>query len=83
MKGKWMKLDRLALLAAGLLALSACNKDRPGNITAEENDQLNNIAETLDTSPDSLTVEEAPVGNGDAGTEEAPAANDTAPTNSQ
>lgn len=78
-----MKLDRLALLAAGLLALCACNKDQPGNITAEENDQLNNIAETLDTSPDSLTVDEAQLGNGDAASDEAAPANEAAPTNSQ
>ena len=68
-----------ALAALGvLLTLSACNRHNDqgvGGVTADEADQLNNAAEMLDTSPDSLTApEDAPLGNADgSGSAEAPA----------
>jgi len=60
-----------ALAALGvLLTLGACNRHNDqgvGGVTADEADQLNNAAEMLDTSPDSLTApEDAPLGNADA-----------------
>ena len=61
-----------ALAAAGALALAACGGGDSNGPTAEEDRELNNAAAMLDenvtdASPDSLTVEAAPVGNGDAG----------------
>jgi hypothetical protein len=51
-------MRRLAAAAAmaSLLALGACGRsdDKAGGLTAEENRQLDNAAEMLDTSPDSL-----------------------------
>ena len=61
-----------ALAAAGALMLAGCGGGDSTGPTAEENRELNNAAEMLDdsnvtdASADSLTVEEAPVGNGDA-----------------
>lgn len=61
---------RKAILAAGLaaaMALAGCgDKASDGSPTAEENRQLNEAAEMLDTSPDDLVpAEEAELGNGD------------------
>jgi hypothetical protein len=53
------------LLAAASLA-AACGQKNDGSPTAAENDQLNNISEELDTSPDSLVPEDATLGNGEA-----------------
>lgn len=54
--------------AAGLLALGACGggEGNSGGLSAEENQKLDNIAETLDASPDSLVATgDAPIGNGE------------------
>jgi hypothetical protein len=59
---------RTALLAAALLA-TACGREDDGSPTAAENEQLNNISEVLDTSADSLVVEDPALGNGEAGAE--------------
>jgi len=70
-------------LAAGGLAalalLTGCGGDQPANegVTAEESRQLNETAEMLDTSPDSLIADEnLAIGNG-----EMPAADDAARAN--
>lgn len=58
----------LAVVAA-VLALAACggNNDNPGGVTQEESEQLNNAAEMLDASPDSLVAgDETGLGNGEA-----------------
>jgi hypothetical protein len=51
-------MSKLVAAAAmvSLLALGACGRgdDKAGGLTAEENRQLDNAAEMLDTSPDSL-----------------------------
>jgi hypothetical protein len=63
----------LTLVAlAGAAMLAACGGDEErGGVTAEEARQLDNAAEMLDASPDSLVAsEEMPLGNG-----EEPAAN--------
>ena len=56
-----------AALLAATAALSACGaKKDPNAPTAEESAQLNNAAEMLDASPDSLAVnEDVALGNGD------------------
>ncbi|HEX8466832.1 MAG TPA: hypothetical protein VF620_03390 [Allosphingosinicella sp.] len=54
-----------ALLACASL-VSACGRDEDGSPTAAENEQLNNISEVLDTSADSLVVEDPALGNGEA-----------------
>ena len=59
-----------AILAVGLvasLALAGCGSGSDdGSPTAEENRQLNEAAEMLDTSPDDLVpAEEAELGNGE------------------
>ena len=53
--------------AAAVFALGACGggDGNSGDLSAEENRKLDNIAETLDASPDSLVAEEAPIGNGE------------------
>jgi len=55
-----------ALLACASL-VSACSREDDGSPTATENEALNNIAEVLDTSPDSLVAEDPALGNGEAG----------------
>jgi hypothetical protein len=59
------------VVVAAVLALGACGgreEQGAGGVTAEESQQLNEAAEMLDASPDSLTVaNEAELGNGDAG----------------
>jgi hypothetical protein len=62
-----------AMLAAAACTLAACGGGDSNTPTAEEARELDNAAAmlddngTMDASADSLTVEEAPVGNGDAG----------------
>lgn len=59
-----------ATAMASLLALAACGRseDKAGGLTAEENRQLDNAAEMLDTSPDSLVpADDNVTGNGEAG----------------
>ena len=46
---------------------AACGREEDGSPTAAENEQLNNISEVLDTSADSLVVEDPALGNGEAG----------------
>ena len=60
---KWI----CALGLAAVTALAGCGeKASDGSPTAEENRQLNEAAEMLDTSPDDLVpAEEAELGNGD------------------
>ena len=62
-----------AVLAAAAMLAACGEREGEGRPTAEENRELNNAAAmldentTTDASADSLTVEAAPVGNGDAG----------------
>ena len=61
-------MNRALLSAILLIGLGGC-KDRDstenGGVTADEAIALDNAAEMLDTSADSLTATEAPIGNGD------------------
>ncbi|WP_165356459.1 hypothetical protein [Sphingosinicella sp. BN140058] len=59
------------LTAAALALLAGCGDKESTGPTAEENAQLDEAANMLDTSPDSLTVENPELGNGDAPTPEA------------
>lgn len=57
--------------AAAMLAVGGCSggeeEQGAGGVTAEESQQLNEAAEMLDASPDSLAVDEnAELGNGEA-----------------
>jgi hypothetical protein len=61
---------------AALVLVAGCGGSQPANegVTAEESRQLNETAEMLDTSPDSLIADEnLEIGNG-----ETPAANTAA-----
>lgn len=65
-------IGAVALFAA-IAALSACGgaKKDPNMPTEEENKQLDNAAEMLDASPDSLAVnEDVALGNGDEAADE-------------
>ena len=74
------------VVMAVALALAACGGDEPreGGVTAEESEALNDTAEMLDASPDSLVAGDATgLGNGEAGSAEAAeaaAANEAADT---
>jgi hypothetical protein len=60
-------MKKMLAAAAAVLALSACGggEDKQTGLTAEDNRELNNAAEMLDTSPDSLVVaDNEAVGNG-------------------
>jgi hypothetical protein len=66
------RMTGAALAVVGALTLAACGGGDPNTPTAEENAELNNAAAMLDdnvvdASADSLTVDEAAIGNGDAG----------------
>jgi hypothetical protein len=61
------KSTALAALLAGAFLVAACGREDDGSPTSAENAQLNNIAEVLDTSPDSLVAEEPALGNGEDG----------------
>jgi hypothetical protein len=69
-------IARAALIATALTALaglSACNRGggNEGGLTAEDNRQLDNAADMLDTSPDSLVADNgADLGNGDVDDDE-------------
>jgi hypothetical protein len=72
-KREALQMRRIVAAAAmsSLLALGACGRgdDKSGGLTADENRQLENAAEMLDTSPDSLIpADNTALGNG----EEAP-----------
>ena len=61
------------VVVAAVLALGACggNDQGEGGVTAEESKQLNEAAEMLDASPDSLVAsDETGLGNGEAGNAE-------------
>ena len=61
------------VVVAAVLGLGACGggDDKEGGVTAEESKQLNEAAEMLDASPDSLVAgEETGLGNGEAGNAE-------------
>jgi hypothetical protein len=61
-------MKKLVMAAgAALFALAACgSEENPGGLSAEENRELNNAAEMLDASPDSLIAsDEATLGNGE------------------
>jgi hypothetical protein len=53
------------MIAAAALALAACGQQdqATGGLTAEESRRLNEHAETLDASPDSLTADDVDFGN--------------------
>ena len=62
------------VVVAAVLGLGACGggDDKEGGVTAEESKQLNEAAEMLDASPDSLVAgDETGLGNGEAGNAEA------------
>jgi hypothetical protein len=55
-----------AALAMGIAALGACGKGGNSNeLTAEDNAELNDANNMLDTSPDSLAVGNVALGNGE------------------
>ena len=61
------------VVVAAVLALGACGggEQKEGGVTAEEAKQLNEAAEMLDASPDSLVAsDETGLGNGEAGNAE-------------
>jgi len=60
-------MKRIVIVAALAGALAACSGGETNNaVTAEEAAGLNNAADMLDTSPDSLIANsEAPLGNGE------------------
>ena len=71
-------LTTALLGAAATIAACGGSDESNGGVTAEESQQLDNAAEMLDASPDSLVAtDEAPLGNGDEaipdGNMEAPA----------
>ena len=68
-------MKRILIAAVLVGALAACTGDESNNaVTPEEAAGLNNAADMLDASPDSLVADsEAPLGNG-----EEPAMSDTA-----
>jgi hypothetical protein len=62
------KLGTLSIATAALIALAACgSKKDEGGLTAQDNQELNNAAEMLDASPDSLVASDnVTLGNGEA-----------------
>jgi hypothetical protein len=59
------------LAAAALLAGCGGNDEQQGGVTTEEAEKLENTAEMLDTSPDSLVPsDDMPLGNGEEPVEE-------------
>lgn len=57
----------LAALIAAAALTAGCGREDDMSPTAAENESLNNIAEVLDTSADSLVAEDPALGNGEAG----------------
>ncbi len=58
----------MGFVAAAALVLGACGgpDENAGGLSGEENRKLDNIAETLDASPDSLSAtDETGLGNGE------------------
>jgi outer membrane murein-binding lipoprotein Lpp len=65
-----MQKFAFAALAAGALLVSGCGDDADsGEPTAAENKQLDQAAEELDTSADSLTADDMTLGNGEESAE--------------
>ena len=66
-----MKTMTMAAAAAALAMLTACGgEENAGGLSAEENRELNNAAEMLDASPDSLVAtDDAALGNGEENAE--------------
>jgi hypothetical protein len=63
-----LRVIAAAAAAGALMTLTACGGGETNTPNAEEQAQLDNIANALDTedaSADSLTVDEAPIGTGD------------------
>lgn len=59
-------LGMKAALVAGVAMLAACGDGGAGSPTAEENRELDNAAEMLDASPDSLVASDNDMlGNGE------------------
>lgn len=58
---------RTALIGAALVLLAGCGGGEEGGVTAEESRQLNEAAEMLDASPDTLIApDETGLDNGEA-----------------
>ena len=72
-------------MAAAMLTVAACGggNENSGGLSAEENQKLDNMAETLDASPDSLVAEDAPVGNGEDSAESGEVMVSDAPDNAE
>jgi hypothetical protein len=74
-EGCTMKHSVGLVVLAAALALGGCGggeDQAAGGVTKEESQQLNEAAEMLDASPDSLVISnEAELGNGDAGVDAA------------
>lgn len=64
-----MKAQAMLVLMIAVAGLMACGEEaQPGGVTAEESRQLDEAANMLDASPDSLAApEDAALGNGEAG----------------
>ena len=62
-----MKRGLIVAACVAVATLGACSGDKSENaVTPEESAGLNNAADMLDTSPDSLVAnDEAPLGNGE------------------
>jgi hypothetical protein len=61
------RIGAAAVMAAAAMLAACGEREGEGGPTAEENRELNNAAEMLDTSPDSLIAsDDAALGNGDA-----------------
>jgi hypothetical protein len=62
-----MKKLGIVIVATAALALAACGaKKDEGGLTASDNQELNNAAEMLDASPDSLVASDnVALGNGE------------------
>ncbi|HJQ15665.1 MAG TPA: hypothetical protein VJR87_03460 [Allosphingosinicella sp.] len=61
-------MKRILVIAAlaSLAAAGGCKRGDSSGVTAEESAGLNNAADMLDTSPDSLVAnDQTPLGNGD------------------
>ncbi len=71
-----MRASYICAAAGALALLAGCGQQGgEGGVTADESKQLNEAAEMLDASPDSLVApDETGLGNGEAGSAEADAA---------
>ena len=68
------KLGLFTMFAAVSVALAACGEKKDeGGLTAADNQELNNAAEMLDASPDSLVAsDDVALGNGESTALDAP-----------